>query len=75
MINYIEVATQSLGCTQTALAKQLGVHKAVLTNWKRRGIVPVRRVKKFSEVTGIPCYVLAPDFFPAPKIDKQKAEE
>lgn len=71
MIDYVEVATQSLKCTQVALAKKLGVHRAVLTAWKKRKSIPLKMVKQFSDVTGIPCYVLSPKYFPAPKMSQR----
>ncbi len=68
-INPVDLALQSLGCTQTALAKRLGVKRATVSAWKLRGSVPVKAVKRMAEITGIPAYVLSPVYFPAPTIE------
>ena len=62
-INPIVVAIDSLGCSQSDLARQLGVRRATVSVWKKRGFIPV---KKVAEATGIPAYVLCPEYFPAP---------
>ncbi len=67
-INPIVVAIDSLGCSQSDLARQLGVKRATVSVWKKRGFIPVRSVKKVAEATGIPAYVLCPEYFPAPTI-------
>lgn len=64
-INPIVIAIESLNCTQSDLARQIGVKRATVSIWKKRGFIPVRNVKKVAEVTGIPTYVLCPEYFPA----------
>lgn len=64
-INPIVIAIESLNCTQSDLARQIGVKRATVSIWKKRGFIPVRNVKKVAEVTGIPAYVLCPEYFPA----------
>lgn len=73
--NPIDIVLSTRGCTQSVLAKELGVERATIAVWKCRGFIPPKNVKRLSEVTGIPPYVLCPKYFPAPKIDEQKAEE
>ena len=65
--NPVDLAIQSLGWSQTSLAKKLGVHRATVSAWKCRGFVPVKNVKRMADVTGIPAYVLCPEYFPAPR--------
>lgn len=62
-INPIELALMSLGCTQTELAKRLGFKRATVSSWKKRGFIPVKQVRKVSEVSGIPAHVLCPEYF------------
>lgn len=64
--NPTEFVLESLGCSQTDLAKKLGVQRATVSIWKKRGAIPVKSVKRVAEVTGIPAYILCPDYFPAP---------
>lgn len=65
-INPIILATETLQCNQSELARRLGVERAVISVWKRRGHIPVRAVKHVAAVTGIPAYVLCPAYFPGP---------
>lgn len=69
MSNSIDIAVQSLGITQAELAKRLGVHRSVVTHWKKRGI-PLKEVKHVSEVCGVPAHILSPEFFPRPVVVK-----
>lgn len=66
---------ESLGCSQSDLAKRLGVRRATVAAWKKRGAIPARSVKRVSEATGIPAYVLCPEYFPAPSMKPEKAAE
>ena len=72
--NPVLLALESLKCTQSDLARQLGVKRATVAIWKQRGFIPVRSVKKVSDVTGIPPYVLCPEYFPAPCVGKNAEE-
>lgn len=45
---------------QSALARKLGIRPQSVQQWK---VAPLKRVKKVSDVTGIPCKELAPEFF------------
>lgn len=45
-INPIVIAIESLNCTQSDLARQIGVKRATVSIWKKRGFIPVRNVKK-----------------------------
>lgn len=68
--NPVVLALESLKCTQSELARQLGVARATVAIWKKRGHIPARSVKKVTDVTGIPSYVLCPEYFPAPTVGK-----
>ena len=72
--NPVIFALESLKCTQSDLARQIGVKRATVSIWKKRGHIPARSVKKVTEATGIPSYVLCPEYFPAPVIGKASAE-
>lgn len=45
---------------QSALARRLGISPQSVQQWKR---VPLRRVKRVSQITGIPREELAPELF------------
>lgn len=45
------------------LAKQLGLHRTSVLGWRQ---VPVRHVRKVSEITGIPMHTLRPDVYASP---------
>lgn len=64
-MNAIDLVTKSLGCSQSELARRLGVSTAVVSSWKRRGI-SLAMTKRVAEVSGVPAYVLNPDVFPNP---------
>ena len=48
--------------SQARLAKHLGITAQAVSQWRQ---VPVERALKISELTGIPCHELRPDFFTA----------
>ncbi len=62
-MNAIDLVTKSLGCSQSELARRLGVSTAVVSSWKRRGI-SLAMTKRVAEVSGVPAHVLNPDVFP-----------
>lgn len=62
----IELALESLGCSQSELARRIGVNHATVSIWKRRGHIPLAQVKKVAEVSGVPAHVLCPKYFPRP---------
>ncbi len=66
MLNPVEIAMKSVGCSQSELARRLGVHRSVVSVWKRRGVIPIKAVPRLSSVTGVPPHILRPDFFPRP---------
>lgn len=66
--NPIVVALSYRGCSQATLAKELGVSRATVAVWKRRGFIPPKNVKRVAELTGIPAHVLCPTYFPAPPV-------
>lgn len=72
--NPTEFVLESLGCSQTDLAKKLGVQRATVLIWKKRGAIPVKSVKRVAEVTGIPAYILCPDYFPAPSMSPESSD-
>lgn len=45
------------------LAAELQITAQAVSLWKK---VPVRRVMRVAELTGIPCHQLRPDYFPKP---------
>lgn len=49
--------------TQTELAERIGIDQPSLSRWERGGKIPAERVRKVSEVTGIPREELRPDLF------------
>lgn len=52
---------------QEALATAAGVSQQAVSYWaKNLPLVPIERVPRISEATGIPQHELRPDFFPAP---------
>ena len=59
-INPVKAALQAIGGTQSELARKLGVTPAVVTNWKVRGYITQKYLKKAVEVTGLPASVLNP---------------
>lgn len=65
-LNPVDVASRSLGVTQSELARRLGYSRARVSGWKRRGYIPVSEVKKVSEVSGVPCHLLDAEHFPKP---------
>lgn len=64
-INPIDAALQATGATQAQLARMIGVTPAVVTNWRKRGYVTQKSLRKAVEVTGLPANVLNP-YIPAP---------
>lgn len=68
--NPVVLALESLKCSQSELARQIGVKRATVAVWKKRGHIPVRSVKKVTDATGIPPYVLCPEYFPAPVVGR-----
>ncbi|WP_377838733.1 YdaS family helix-turn-helix protein [Bosea sp. UC22_33] len=54
------------GVTQSALAKDLNIHKSAVTRWtKWRMPIPVSRVADVERITGISRHDLRPDVFGA----------
>jgi DNA-binding transcriptional regulator YdaS (Cro superfamily) len=45
---------------RTALADKLGITLGAVSQWEK---IPLNRVLQVEQVTGIPRYVLRPDFF------------
>jgi DNA-binding transcriptional regulator YdaS (Cro superfamily) len=60
--NIVDVAIRIVG-SQVELAKQCGVSKQAVAKWRASNRVGVKSVKKLSEVTGLPPYVIRPDVF------------
>lgn len=58
--NPIVLAITTLGCSQSELAKRIGVSPSLINMWKRRGYVTTKYLKTASKVTGIPAYLLNP---------------
>ena len=73
-VNPIDVALQTIGGTQAQLAKLIGVTPAVVWNWKRRGYITQKYLKKAVEVTGLPANVLNPYVPPAQPSASSAAE-
>lgn len=46
------------------IAWHLGVSKSAVSKWRT---VPLLRVRDVAAITGIPLYLLRPDFFPPPR--------
>ena len=50
----------------SALARALGIDHSSVIGWRKKGRVPAERVRKVSEISGIPLHELRPDLFDAP---------
>lgn len=50
----------------SALARAVGVDHSTVVGWRRAGRVPAERVRRVSEVTGLPPHSLRPDLFDPP---------
>lgn len=63
----LEKAIEIAG-NRSKLAEQIGIKKPQnVSNWVNRDKkASAKYVAKISEVTGVPCYELRPDIFPAP---------
>jgi DNA-binding transcriptional regulator YdaS (Cro superfamily) len=70
MVSDMESALRKYRTTQDMqlkeLADKLGVSSPVLYKWETRQ-VPAERCALVEKVTGIPCHVLRPGVFPAPR--------
>ena len=55
-------AKQAIG-NPTALAKQLGITLAAVSQWRQ---VPYLRVLEVERITGVPRHELRPDIYPSP---------
>ena len=55
------------------LARRLEVQPMLVSNWKKRGVIPAERVLSIEEVTGVSRHDLRPDIYPLD--DKYKASE
>jgi DNA-binding transcriptional regulator YdaS (Cro superfamily) len=61
----VEAVIVALGGPSNA-ARALGISKPnVVTNWKKRGQVPIERVLQIEAATGISRHILRPDIFGA----------
>ena len=74
MVNPVQIVLESLGVSQSELANRLGVHRSVISAWKRRGAIPLKEVKLVSEISGVPAHILSPHFFPKPVAVKPSAK-
>lgn len=45
-VNCIDVAVQACGCTQSELAKKIGVSSGQVSMWKKRGYITQKYLKK-----------------------------
>lgn len=48
--------------SQAMLAKEIGVTRAAVQNWKQDGKIPLIRLPRVAEVTGLKVAVLRPDY-------------
>ena len=60
LINPIDMATSTLGCTQSEFASMLGVSRGLVSMWKIRGYITQRYLAKACKVTGLPPHMLNP---------------
>lgn len=60
--NPVEEAAKRLG-SQKAICDAMGVTKQVVSYWKKTGRV-TGDINKFSDVTGIPRWMVRPDLYP-----------
>jgi DNA-binding transcriptional regulator YdaS (Cro superfamily) len=55
----LQKAIEAAG-NRTALAEKLGITLGAVSQWDK---IPLNRVLQVEEVTGVPRYLLRPDFF------------
>lgn len=48
------------------VAEALGVRPQVVSNWRRRNVIPAERVLALEAVTGVSRHVIRPDIYPPP---------
>lgn len=48
--------------TQSVVAKDLGVSQGAISQWIANGEIPIKRVRKVEQLTGIPAAQLHSDF-------------
>ena len=48
---------------QAGLAGKLGITRQAVNQWKRKGQIPVERVREIERITGIPRVELRPDIY------------
>ena len=62
----LEKAINAVGGSQKVLAEKVGVTPQAINMLKKRGgSLPVTKMRKYEEVTGLPREVLYPDIFAA----------
>lgn len=59
----LDAAKKAVGGRALDLAKALKISNAAISKWK--GTIPLGRVLEVERATGVPRYLLRPDFFKA----------
>nr|DAF26553.1 MAG TPA: CI repressor [Caudoviricetes sp.] len=65
--NPVDRAVAAFGKTDIELADALGITHQAVSRWRQLGYVSYRYAAKVSALTGIPEYILCPNFFRPPK--------
>ena len=61
-MDHVSVAAAILG-SRAELARLMGVTAGAVSKWGKQKKIPINRVIKFEQVTGISRHVLRPDIF------------
>ncbi len=61
--------------SQANLAKSLGIGQMAISQWKRRGQIPVARVLDIERATGgqVTRYEMRPDIYPIERVSEKAA--
>lgn len=76
-INPVALAVASLNCSQSELARRIGVKPGLVHMWRLRGSIPAPHLKKVCQVTGLPPHLLNPNipaYFAGGVVDTAKED-
>lgn len=58
-VNPVDLVLQATGVNASKLAEMVGVNKAAVSVWKRKGEIPLKRLQKVCEISGLPPHLLS----------------